>query len=1387
MNIYLSNETNFERNGVGFLNDLISAKVTESLNGDYILEIQYPINGYLSEYLVEDNIIKSNVGNDNYQLFRIKKVTKDFSIINIYALHISYDLLDNMLLNVAPTNQNCASFGQWILDNSATKNNFTFESDITNTASARYVRKNPIEAIMGNDNNSMINLFNGELERDNFKIKMLSSRGNNNNVKLMFGKNITEIKMTIDITSLFTRIIPIGYDGLMLPEIYVDSPLINDYFTPKISKAEFSNIKYDPNDTEAYQTEEEAYEALRNATRELYNQGIDKPNINIKINWVELSKTKQYYQMYSNLEKVSLGDVITANILGLDYTTKVTKTIYNVLTDSIDKFEIGTLQKTIGNTINNNQTKVENINVNSILENANKNASNLITSAMGGYVYKTNNELYIMDTDNIKTAQKVWRWNINGLGYSNNGVDGPYEIAMTMDGSINANLITTGKINTSLIEGYEALVLQVNKIEDIEQNIIVDKRAFGNPITIEDAGPYPLESIEIEGKSVQDGTPTPDAPVEIKSIEGVTNLFEPFEEETKYGISLTKNDDGSINLKGTSTYNSELLFVYYKDLSESGFEEGKTYTLSLNQNMPSGNVRLEIYQDSKWLSLFLSSSIRKTNTSDFTNANRMRFGIFVPAGATIDIRNLTIQVEEGTIAHPYVPYGRWLEQKTIGRNKFNKEDTLSAIGGTSGYVSSNYIPVKNGDTIYKNNSVMFWFYNSLKESIGSATGSTSTIISLENVAYVRCNVLETDLDTFMLTINEELPTSYKPYKENTALIDMNKKNLFDKDNANVLKAYLNNGVLIADENTYLVYVPCKPNTNYAIKKVSSSRFIVYGSTDEPVIGGSGVNYGYVFTDGIIVNTNATTNYLMVVYYKPSEDTLTEEEIRKSIKIYESIETGDYYRLASIGDIKDTFKDGVLSKKIGKYILDANEYWSLYNGCWWCDVDIPYKKQQGITTMCTHYQSTNNGQGGGDAYNNGNNTICLYYPDNLNRIYFRDDSITTEEQLEEFLTNNIVELYYILAEPIEHTLPYEVLELHEGYNYITTNDNLEPNMNITYLTDSKLNAQFATKAEVKIETDSIKQSVSAEIDELDKKTEASLELKVNKKNLASEINAIADFIKLVSNELVIETDKFKLAQGVMEAVGGKIANFEITENALSFSIVPKMDYTQEDVDKVSKYLIHEITLTDEELELYDVDNDGKILSRDGLLMSYFIKFGITTSTPGKFQITVPGENDAFTSTKIGFFDGAGNLINGFSYNSATFEKLSVASGSVYGEHLLYNDEDGTTSNVDLLDDLETYKYFEVLYELNGGLLKSTGKLPVKIGAFFVLDGVWNTDVGLTLQIQTRKYLINNWQLLTAGDEFWRNMNQPDSSSFAINVDGNSGDQLTIKIHTVLGYK
>ena len=92
----------------------------------------------------------------------------------------------------------------------------------------------------------------------------------------------------------------------------------------------------------------------------------------------------------------------------------------------------------------------------STLEQAIAAATNAITGNSGGYVVlrpaKNPQEILIMDTPNINTAKKVWRWNSGGLGYSSNGYNGPFALAMTNDGQIVANRITSGILNANIIK-----------------------------------------------------------------------------------------------------------------------------------------------------------------------------------------------------------------------------------------------------------------------------------------------------------------------------------------------------------------------------------------------------------------------------------------------------------------------------------------------------------------------------------------------------------------------------------------------------------------------------------------------------------------------------------------------------------------------------------------------------------------------------------------------------------------------------------------------------------------------------------------------------------------------------------------------------------------------
>lgn len=89
----------------------------------------------------------------------------------------------------------------------------------------------------------------------------------------------------------------------------------------------------------------------------------------------------------------------------------------------------------------------------STLENAKQTATQLLTEFNGGYVVKKGGELFIADNQELDKAIKVWRWNINGLGYSKSGIDGPYELAITMNGQIVADFITAGTMSADRILG----------------------------------------------------------------------------------------------------------------------------------------------------------------------------------------------------------------------------------------------------------------------------------------------------------------------------------------------------------------------------------------------------------------------------------------------------------------------------------------------------------------------------------------------------------------------------------------------------------------------------------------------------------------------------------------------------------------------------------------------------------------------------------------------------------------------------------------------------------------------------------------------------------------------------------------------------------------------
>ena len=462
---------NFQKNGNGYLTDFKSVPTItkEQFPGTFKLEFDYAINGLNAEYIEQFAYIKADFDGSD-QLFQIQSAEKTLSAktIHVYALHVFFMLNNNFLADVRPTNLSAPEAIRYVLANAQYNNPFTVIGQSSTISTAYYERKTITEAISTADN-SIINRWGVEIDVDNFIIRVADSIGNDNGTFLSYAKNLTEVIQYIDISEMATRLMPVGFDGITLPELYVDSENINNYPIPIIKTLDV-DVAIDE-DT----TEQEAYEIMRQACLDWFENGGDKPLMNFTVDFVELSKMPQYYEKYSVLERVRLGDYVTVQVWNMNIKMRVISVQYDCFSKRYISIQLGNARVDYFKQQNKAIEKVVNTSSKSTLEQAKEQATSLINNVSGGYVLKRNGELLIMDTENPNTATKVWRWNLNGLAYSSTGTNGPYNTAMTMDGSIVADFITAGKINTDLIEGYNEVVIKTNsvdnKIKEIQNSV----------------------------------------------------------------------------------------------------------------------------------------------------------------------------------------------------------------------------------------------------------------------------------------------------------------------------------------------------------------------------------------------------------------------------------------------------------------------------------------------------------------------------------------------------------------------------------------------------------------------------------------------------------------------------------------------------------------------------------------------------------------------------------------------------------------------------------------------------------------------------------------------------------------------------------------------------
>ncbi len=328
---YKGNNTDYEFDGdVTLVPNKAIFEIT--MNGICEIEINHPYDKEGRWKIINGNgVIKAPTPYSKGQLFVIYSIDKNMLTtgLKIKARHIFFDLYYSTTEDIRAVNCNC----QRALNILFNGTKFTGHSNIKKINTCYFVKQNRIEAINGsNKDNTIINRWGGEIFLDNFNVYINERIGKDKGLEILYGTNMLDLGLKENRKDIVTRIKPVAFNGRRLPELFIDSPLINRYRIVYEKYIEFSNLKFkgdlqnESEDTEdgsiIFETKEELYNALREECKKLFENGIDKPKITGNVKVAALSNTEKY-KFVKDLVNINLGDTLTAKHLDLDIDIKV--------------------------------------------------------------------------------------------------------------------------------------------------------------------------------------------------------------------------------------------------------------------------------------------------------------------------------------------------------------------------------------------------------------------------------------------------------------------------------------------------------------------------------------------------------------------------------------------------------------------------------------------------------------------------------------------------------------------------------------------------------------------------------------------------------------------------------------------------------------------------------------------------------------------------------------------------------------------------------------------------------------------------------------------------------------------------------------------------------
>lgn len=346
MQYYKIDNYNFVKNGDITLQP-IDGKLRVELNtGLNEIEFELPYDKEKRWTRIEEwGVIKTDVFySKNKQLYRIYNIDKGMFSLKIKARHIFFDLVKHNILDTRAV----ACNGQQALERILEGTKYKGHSDIDRINTCYFSVTNAVQSINGENDNSFRNRWGGEMLFDNFDIYINNRIGGDYGVRVNYSRNMEDVNLIIDRDNIVTRAYPRAFDGIMLPEKYIDSPLINKYPIVCEDYIDMSDLKLkDPNTSndEGFDTEEELYQAMRERMKKLYEGGIDKPRVsgNVKVAMLENSIE---YKDFKGLVNIGIGDTVTVNHkdIDIDMKTRAITIEWNLVTKKYENVEFGDVE-----------------------------------------------------------------------------------------------------------------------------------------------------------------------------------------------------------------------------------------------------------------------------------------------------------------------------------------------------------------------------------------------------------------------------------------------------------------------------------------------------------------------------------------------------------------------------------------------------------------------------------------------------------------------------------------------------------------------------------------------------------------------------------------------------------------------------------------------------------------------------------------------------------------------------------------------------------------------------------------------------------------------------------------------------------------------------------